>query len=158
VNRTWKYHTVANTFWGDRKVRELDPDARLLAAYLLTCPSRTSEGFYSLPFVLAADHLALTPDRLTAAFTAVAGASFAHYDHDAEVVFIEKGLKYNAPKGVKSITGAVSALDSTHGSPDLFVRFLAAADHYAPEFASAIRERYGIVPDDPSMGDVVSGR
>lgn len=147
MNRTWKYHATATTFWLDRKVRELDPDARLLAIYLLTCPSRTAEGFYGLPQAIVVDHLGLTPDALTGAFSALSGVGFADYDQGAEVVFIERALKYNPPRGVKSIAGAVSVLDSTHGSPALFDRFLAAADKYAPDFADAIRERYEIVAD-----------
>jgi len=156
VNRTWRYHAVAGTFWQDRKIRTLSEDGRTLAIYLLTCPDRTSEGFYGLPRVLLLDHLGWFPDRLTEALTCLADADFAHYDDDAEVVFVTRALKYNTPRGIKSIRGGVSVLDSTHGAPDLFARFLASADRYAPEFAGAIRQRYGIVSDGSSKGLPIS--
>lgn len=150
MNRSWRYHQVASTFWQDRKVRGLTGDGRTLAAYLLTCPHRTAEGFYSLPRVLVLDHLGWTPGRFQASLDELATAGFAHYDEAAEVVFVARALKYHAPTGIKSVRGAIAALDSVQDAPDLFGRFLASADHYAPEFADAIRHRYGIRSDGAS--------
>ncbi len=132
-------HAVAGTFWQDRKMRRITEDGRTLAIYLLTCPDRTAEGFYSLPRVLALDHLRWNAGRLDAAFIELADAGFAQYDTAAEVVFVVKGLKYNPPRARTSIKGAVTALDTVQDAPELFRRFLAAANHYAPDLAASIR-------------------
>lgn len=148
MNRAWTYNQVAGTFWQDRKIRSLSPDGRSLALYLLTCPSRAAEGFYGLEAALVGSHLLWQPDRLTGAWASMAdqtgkdGLPFAEYDPFAEVVFINKALKYHPPKGIKSIRGALKVLDGVHDAPVLFGRFVAAADRYAPEFAEAIRRRY----------------
>lgn len=139
-----KYQAVDLTYWRDQKVRAWSHDGRTLAIYLLTCASRSSEGFYALPVPLALDELRWDRERLETAAQELASSDFAHYDLDTEAVFVAKGLKYNAPAGPTRIKGAVKLLDRVHGSPELFERFLAAADHYAPSFAAAIRTRYGI--------------
>lgn len=144
MNRAWTYNQVAGTFWQDRKIRNLSYNGTMLALYLLTCPDRSAEGFYGLPRVLALDHTGLTPERLDDAFAELEEAEFATYDADAEVVFINKALKYHPPKGIKSIRGALKVLDGVHDAPVLFGRFVGAADRYAPEFAAAIRGRYGL--------------
>lgn len=148
MNRAWTYNQIAGTFWQDRKIRSLSPDGRTLALYLLTCPDRSAEGFFTLPAVMPANHLLWQKERLDGAWADIGrelgkdGEPFALYDSDAEVVLICKALKYHPPKGIKSIRGALKVLDGVHDAPVLFDRFVAAADRYAPEFASAIRERY----------------
>lgn len=127
-------------------MRALTEDGRTLAIYLLTCPDRTTEGFYSLPRVLAMDQLRWDEHRLGAAFEELSKAAFAQYDTGAEVVLLLKGLKYNTPKARTSIKGAVNAIDTVQDAPELFQAFLSAADRYAPALAEAIRGRYGIPP------------
>lgn len=144
MNRHWRYNTVAGIFWRDRKIRGLSEDGRMLAIYFLTCEHRTTEGFYNLPRVLVIDDLRWNTGRFDAACMELADVGFARYDTNAEVVFITKGLKYNTPKGVNATKGAVTAIDTVQDAPDLFRLFLDAADHYAPAFAEAIRERYGL--------------
>jgi hypothetical protein len=93
------------------------------------------------------DHLKMDRATADAAMAEVVASGFALYDPRAEVVFVCKALKYQAPKGTKSIPGAVNALDQIKGSPRLFWAFLGAAEHYAPDFAAAVRSRYGIDSD-----------
>jgi hypothetical protein len=152
VNRAWRYNQTANTFWSDRKVHRWSPDARTLAIYLLTCPDRTGEGFYSLPLVLVLDHLTWDHERFDAAIDELDAAEFATYSYDAEAVLIVKAMKYTPAKGQPSIRGALSSLETVDGAPELFDRFLAAADKYAPEFAAAIRLRYGLAAEAPLRG------
>ena len=133
-------------------MRKLSEDGRALAIYLLTCPDRTTEGFYSLPRVLALDHLRWSADRLAAAFIELADCDFARYDHEAEVVFIVKGLKYHPPSSRNSIVGAVRIIDTTQDASELFWAFLGAATRYAPAFAEAICAHYGIAKQGPSKG------
>jgi hypothetical protein len=138
------YHAVSPLFWTDVKVRGWSEDARHLALYLLTCPSKLSEGFYRLPEGLALDELRWSSARFSAALDELAKTDFIQYDADAQNVLILKALKYNAPRRGNHTKGSVNALEKVQDSPELFDRFLALADRYAPEFAWAIRDRYGI--------------
>lgn len=148
MNRHWRYNTVAGIFWRDRKIRGLSEDGRMLAIYFLTCEHRTTEGFYNLPRVLVIDDLRWNTGRFDAACMELADVGFARYDTNAEVVFITKGLKYNTPLGVKSIKGAVVAVDTVKDAPELFQRFLVSADRYAPRFAEALRAFYNLRETD----------
>jgi hypothetical protein len=152
MNRAWRYNQTANTYWADRKVHRWSPDARLLGIYLLTCPDRVAEGFHSLPLVLVLDHLGWDRDQFDAAMSELHGAEFATYSYEAEAVFVVRALKYTPPKGISSIRGALSMLQNVDGAPELFDRFLAAADKYAPEFAAAIKDRYGLAREAPLRG------
>jgi hypothetical protein len=143
-DRAWTYSTVAGTFYEDQKVRALGEDARTAFLYLLVSPQRASEGFYVLPVPFAAHHLRWTASRFTKALDALRVADLAMYDETAEAVLVLRGLKYNPPKGGPSIKGALKRLDEVQDTPELFAAFLAAADKYAPDFARAIRERYGL--------------
>ena len=142
-----RFNWTHDTFWDDLKVRDWSTDATRIALYILTAPDRTSEGFFRLRMVNVCDHLKMDRATAEAAMAEVIAEDFAQYDPRAEVVFVCKALKYQPPKGPKSIPGAVNALDQIKGSPRLFWAFLGAAEHYAPEFAAAIRTRYGIDPD-----------
>lgn len=134
---------VHSTFWGDRKTRQMCEPAHTLAIYLLTNAERQSEGFYGLPVELALAQLKWDRATLELAADELREMDFAMYDLDAEAVFIVKGLKYHPPRGPKQIKSAVRALQGTD-APYLFWQFLNAADRYAPTFALAVRERYGI--------------
>ena len=144
-----EYGTVARLIWRDTRIRGAGEDARTLALYLLTAPTGSTEGFYPLEWVLLTSHLRWSDERTGAALAAL--AFFATYDQAAQVVLIHKRLKFEAPAG-KQVLGAVRALERVQDSPALFWRFLEAADRYAPGFAAAIREHYGIRSGTPSKG------
>ncbi|MDR5728414.1 MAG: hypothetical protein RB191_13385 [Terriglobia bacterium] len=148
----WTYNTVDVSFWDDEKVRGWTEDARTLGVYLLTCSHRSSEGFYRLPVSSATDDLRWTVERWEAALAEIIGTDFADYDDGARLVFVCKGLKYHAPMhGRPTIKGALNVLEKAKGSSRLFGRFLEAADKYEPEFAAAIRSKYGL-PEGPYQG------
>lgn len=142
--RGWRYNAVANTYWTDEKVITWPEDSRTLGIYLLTNDDRTAEGFYNLSPAKAGESLDWDPKRLRDALEAPQRDGFCVYDMKVRAVLICKALKYHPPKGSRSIQGAINALDAVHGAPALFERFRAAAGHYAPEFAAAIRKRYGL--------------
>jgi hypothetical protein len=133
---------VFRGFWRDPKVRAWGEDARALALYLLTCDERRTEGFFALSPALAAARLGWDAPRLERAFAELAETDFAHFDATAEVVFISRALKYQPPRGPKSVAGAVADVELTQGAPELFARFWRAAERYAPELADGLRERY----------------
>jgi hypothetical protein len=143
------YGQVSPTFWNDDKARTWSQDGRHLALYLMTCPQASGEGFYPLSVATALDDLHWTRAQWDAALAELTEAGFCEYDRSARLVLVCKALKYHyALSNVKAIAGALTALDAAKGSPDLFGRFLEAADRYQPRFASAIREHYQL-PDGP---------
>lgn len=152
-----RYGVVSLTFWNDVKVRSWSDDGRTLALYLLTCPSRSFEGFFHLPLALAASDLGWDMERFRSALDELISTDFCDVDEDARAVLIVKRLKYQKVSGEKSIRGAINALELVNGSPRLFDRFLSAADKYAPDLSAAIRRHYGI-PEAPSMDHAIPHR
>lgn len=136
------YRAVDPTFWIDLKVQGWDDDTRLLALFLLTCPSSSDEGFFALRRVLLLDHLGWSEDRLRRALDRLRADDFAMYDDQAQAVLIVRALKYRAPKKGSHTVAAVRKLKAVRDAPALFDRFLAAAEKYAPHLADAIRDEY----------------
>lgn len=138
------FNWTHRTFWDDRKVRMMSRGARDVALYLLTCPDRASEGFFRCRLATLCGHLGMSSKRAQAALDELSRLDFARYDPVSGVVLITKALKYQAPAGPQQLRGAVSAIERVQDSPELFGLLLDAADRYAPDFADALRDYYGI--------------
>jgi hypothetical protein len=120
-------------------------ETRCVAVAILLAPERTSEGYFQLRRSVLDDYAALLGvdhEGVTRALAELHDAGFASYDEDATMILIHKALKYQAPYGSKSITGAIATVDRAPRSADLWEEFLEAAAHYAPEFALALRSFY----------------
>lgn len=66
------YGKIQSAFWTDEKIRSYPEDARWLSVYLVTSPHRNLLGCYRLPISYICDDMQWTPDRVTAALTALA--------------------------------------------------------------------------------------
>jgi hypothetical protein len=144
---------VERRFWSDLKVRgwasdetPRGSDMTMLALYLLTNKASSLEGFYELGISAMADDLQWTPDRVSEALALLIEDDFVDYDETARIVFVVRALKNHGPmRQERIINAAIKQLAHTQGSPRLFIRFLAAAERYKPEFAAAIRAHYGLL-------------
>jgi hypothetical protein len=157
------YQRVSPKFWQDPDVRKWTDQPKLFAAYLLTCPHRTTEGLFWLPRGYMAQDLGWGIDTVSEVLGYLIHAGFLAYDGATETVFLRKALKYEAPAGPKQIAGAINRLADVPPSP-LFAQFKAAAEAYAPEFSEALckaldsgalaHHRNGIdtPPDTPPKG------
>lgn len=113
-------------------------DTRYVAMYILTCRHRILEGLYCLPLGYAASDLHWDGPRLLKAWRALLECDFMRYDEHAEVVFIVKALKHQAPdlpNHIKSAVAKLKELPATYLLADL----LDAADKHAPKLADHMR-------------------
>lgn len=134
-----KFHRVFTRFWQDPKVRQWPDHEKLLGAYLLTCPHRTSEGLFWLPHGYVAQDLGWSIERVSEGYSGLEAAEFCAYDDTTETVLLRKALKYEAPAGPKQIQGAISRLAEVPSTP-LFAQLRDAAETFAPEFCKALDE------------------
>ena len=96
------YARVAPTFWtkGSGKRLRGKPDAQLLGLYLLTCSSANMLGLYYLPLVTLCHETGLTVAEARAALAVTSDAGFAHYDEEAELVWLPNGAAYQIGEGL----------------------------------------------------------
>lgn len=85
------YGRILEEFWigrTGRQIRELGKDARLLAAYLLSCPGKSPFGLFRLSLVTAAHHCSMSERELEGAFKGLSSIGFAFYDEESEEVWV----------------------------------------------------------------------
>jgi hypothetical protein len=132
-----KYQRFFARFWQSPKVRGWPDHQKLLGAYLLTCPHRTSEGLFWLPHGYVAQDLGWSIERVSEGYSGLKQAGFCAYDDTSETVLLCKALKYDAPAGPKQIQGAITRLADVPPTP-LFAQLRDAAAAYAPDFCKAL--------------------
>lgn len=147
------YARVAPTFWtkGSGKRLRGKPDAQLLGLYLLTCSSANMLGLYYLPLVTLCHETGLTAAEARSALAVTSDAGFAHYDEEAELVWLPNGAAYQIGEGLalgdKRRMGLVRAV-----KPYLGHRFAVA-------FFEKYAEPYHLeVPDGLIRGPLVAIR
>lgn len=131
------YAKVDHKFWRDPRVRRWSDSTKLFAQYLLTCSHRNTEGLFWLPKDYIASDLGWSIEGISEALHTLSDEGFALYDDDTQTVLIVKAIKYDAPKGEKSVKGAINALGDVPPTP-LFATLLSVARQYAPELADGI--------------------
>src|SRR5215216_554422 len=134
-----KYQRVSPRYWQDPKVRRWPDHQKLLGAYLLTCPHRTTEGLFWLPHGYVAQDLGWSIERVSEGYSGLVEAGFVAYDDTSETVLLVKALKYEAPAGLKQIQGAINRLAEVPPTP-LFSLLRDAAARYAGEFCKKLEE------------------
>lgn len=91
------YRAVFSTIWTEETGREwnrLGHQYHKVAFYLLSSPMSNAYGLYYLPIAVASQHTAITPAALTKIFDVFDGQQFAHYDADAEWVWVRNMVRY----------------------------------------------------------------
>jgi hypothetical protein len=136
-----RYYPVSPHFWTDPKARRWDDATRLLAAYTLTCEHRNLEGLYRLPLTYIAADLGWGGGKVKRVLDRLIEDGFLMYDADAEVVFVCKSLKYQAPKNERQVKGAVNVLMEVPPNR-LHEAFMEAVQSYAPALAEALSNGY----------------
>lgn len=90
------YARVAPAFWtkGSGKALRGNPDAQLVALYLVTCPWSNMIGLYYLPLATAAHETGLKLETLRKALRSIETARFAYYDEISEFAWVPNGATY----------------------------------------------------------------
>lgn len=84
---------VRARFWtGEtgRQIRGLGLEARVVAAYLLTCASSNMIGLYYLPMALLCHETGIPLEGACKALRSLESIGFAHYDEGQELVFVPR--------------------------------------------------------------------
>ena len=134
------YAKVSPQFWtkGSGKRLRGDPDAQVLALYLVTCPSANMIGIYYVPFVAIAHETGLGEKRAKAAMARLTVAGFADYDDDAELAWVPNMAAYQ-------IGEAISGGDKRHkGVTGELGKY--TGHRFAERFLETYGTAYGIVP------------
>lgn len=146
-----KYHPVAPAIW-DRTMRELPQHAQLVRLYVLSCPSRVSEGLFTLPVGIVAHDTGLDEATVLDALDILDAVGLVSYDEQAEVVLDRTALRFtplrNGERGPdKRISGAVRLFENVPDSP-LKGELLTLAAEHSPDLHTALSEESPRCPDE----------
>lgn len=131
------YYRVGSSIW-----REFTTDdTRLMAAYLLTCSHRTTEGLFVLPMGYAAADLDWKEARALRAFVQVAGTDMVRYDDSTRCCLIVNALKWQAPVNPNQVKAAIKKLIAIPDT-DLFEDFYRQAEQFAKQLLEPLREAF----------------
>jgi hypothetical protein len=138
------YHPVSPAVW-DRTMRELTVESQAVRLYVLTCPTRVSEGLFTLAVGIIAHDVGLDELAVRRALDELEAAGLVAYDADAEVILDRTALRYtplaNGKKGEdKRIPAAVRKFEAVPDSP-LKAEALGLAKAYSPDLHRALLER-----------------
>lgn len=85
-------------FWSSNDVQAMSDDAKLLAAYLLSCQHGTIAGVFRLPDGYACEDLRWTAERVSKGFRELESNGFANRCETTKWVWVRKYLEWNKPE------------------------------------------------------------
>lgn len=123
------YGRVYFRFWTQGTGKQLrgDPEAQVVATYLMTCAHSNMIGLYRLELGLVALETGLTREAVVRCMGRLEQIGFALYDDGAEIVYMPHGAKYQLGRLLsdkdRNVDGVENLLDEFAGHPfyDLFV-------------------------------------
>lgn len=97
------YGKVLTAFWtqGTGKRLRDDPDAQRLALYLMTCPASSMIGIFYLPLPTLCHEVGMREPAARKALARLKAEDFAHYDFDAELVWLPSGARIQLDETLK---------------------------------------------------------
>lgn len=127
------YGKISPTFWtrGPGRIFRGDHLAVAIATYVHTCPASNMIGLYYLPLPALCHEIGAAVEDVRAALDRLAAHDVAHYDADADLIFV--------PEGAADQTGAtLKRADNRHKA---VLRELHAFGNH--RFVTAFWRRYG---------------
>jgi hypothetical protein len=120
------YAKVSPKFWigaTGKRIRTAGLEARVVATYLLTCPSANMLGLYYLPLVTIAHETGIPIEGASKALASLSEAQFCAYDEASEVIWVYEMAAYQIGEqlaaGDKQCKGIQNAYDALPESPFL---------------------------------------
>lgn len=133
-------------FWADEKVRQLGPEEKLVAAYLLTGQSNRI-GLFRFSVGMAEDDTGIPRKRLDTLLDRVCDTLGWGYDKGAGVIFIRSWWRWNAPESPLTMTGYLKDLADIPNTP-LRNEFRNNRDTLSDTVWHTLLDR---VPESPSL-------
>ena len=122
------YGKVSPQFWTGKtgKVLRGNPEAQVVALYLMTSPHANMIGVYHLPMLYLAHETGLTPDAAERGLQACIDAGFCVHDADAEIVFVVEMAAHQVGETLKPNDLRAKSVDRLYrgiGSPEIVSAF-----------------------------------
>lgn len=130
-----KYRPFFSKFWKDPDIQDLEPNEKLLFAYLFTCESTTTSGIYPItPKTISHE----TGVELETVKKFLSNGSFKSlvYDHENNYIFVKGFKKYNKGGAPDIVNKSISSDYEKSRCTGLWSLFI---EHY-PEYKTLILE------------------
>lgn len=133
------FHALPPTIWR-RSFRELTTEAKVVAFYVWSCTSRSSEGLFLLPIGHVVTDTGIDLAQVETAFDELSKADLIRYDIETEVVLDRLALQTMPIRSASDnrIKAAVRRFETVPRTP-LRSEFVRLADEHAPALADEIR-------------------
>lgn len=135
------YGKVRHRFWtGEtgKEIRSMGSDARVVAAYLITCGSSNMIGLYYIPATLIAHETGIPMEGALKALRRLAEVGFSYYDEDEEVAFVPR-------MAAEQIAERLSATDKQcQGVASALLEY--RKSRFFPEFVALYKDAFNL-PD-----------
>lgn len=107
-----EYGKMVPAFWVGATGRALrgHPEAQVIAAYLVTCPSANMVGLYYLPLPTLCHETGIPLKGALKALLRVEEVGFAAYDHPSEMVWVPEMAKYQIGDSLKPSDNRVKGI------------------------------------------------
>lgn len=146
------YAKVAPQLWIGKTGRELrgNPEAQIVAFYLISNPHANMLGLYYLPTMLISHETGLSIEGTLKGLRSASEAGFCGYDDVAELVWVFEMAKFQigdhleaADKRCKGVQNEYDGLPQTRFLPEFF-------EKYAKDFHLSNRREAAEIPQAPS--------
>lgn len=136
------YAAVSTRMWS-ANLRRCRVEARLVRAYIATCPGRATEGLFPLPLGYANADTGLSEEVIAEALLELQEAHIIEWDPKRELVLDLEALEVANMRSENDnrIRGAIAQLRGLGDTP-LKASLLRIADVHSPGFARAIRDEF----------------
>lgn len=148
------YAQVSTRMWS-APLRRCSVEARLVRAYIATCPGRTTEGLFPLALGYVAADTGLTEEVISKALLELEEAHIIEWDPNREYVLDLEGLEVvnMTAENDNRVRGAITQLRGLGDTP-LKASLVRLADLYSPVLASAIRSSFPEFRQERSVTDI----
>lgn len=106
------YGKVSPRFWTSGSGRRLrgDPDAQVLALYLMSCPASTMSGIFTLAVPTMAHETGLTEKRVREALDRLGAENMVQFDETCDLVWVVNMLRHQVGEVLDARDKRVTAL------------------------------------------------
>lgn len=131
------YGVVSPKFWIGETGKALrgNPEAQIVALYLMTCPHANMIGVFHCPLVYIAHETGLSFEGASKALASLSEAQFCTYDDASETVFVHRMAAYQVGESLKAEDNRVKSVVkewqniAAHGLQQAFFAIYSAAFH-----------------------------
>ncbi len=156
------YSKIAPQFWigpTGKRIRQLGPEAQVVAMYLLTSPHANMIGLYHLPVAYMAADTGLHIEGASKALRSLTEAGFCAYDDAAEVVWVFEMARFQVAESLaandkqcKGVWNEYREVPSNCYLADFYERYTAAFHLPEKRLGTAFEAPSQPPGEDPSEG------